>query len=39
MDPVRGVAYVLMIQRNNFGNSDATDIRRAFQQCAADALR
>ena len=38
MDPVRGVAYVLMIQRNNFGNSDATDIRRAFQQAAVDAL-
>lgn len=38
MDPVRGVAYVLMIQRSDLGNSDASDIRRAFQQAAADAL-
>jgi CubicO group peptidase (beta-lactamase class C family) len=38
VDPVRGVAYVLMVQRTDFGNSDATDIRRAFQQAAADAL-
>ncbi|MDB6023551.1 MAG: estB 2 [Pedosphaera sp.] len=38
MDPVRGVAYVLMVQRSNFGNSDATDVRRAFQQAASDAL-
>ncbi len=38
IDPVRGVAYVLMIQRNNFGNSDATSVRRAFQQAASDAL-
>jgi CubicO group peptidase (beta-lactamase class C family) len=38
MDPVRGVAYVLMVQRSNFGNSDASDVRRAFQQAAVDAL-
>jgi CubicO group peptidase (beta-lactamase class C family) len=38
VDPVRGVAYVLMIQRNNFNNSDATDTRGAFQQAAVDAL-
>jgi CubicO group peptidase (beta-lactamase class C family) len=38
MDPVRGVAYVLMVQRSNFGNSDASGVRRAFQQAAADAL-
>ena len=38
MDPVRGVAYILMVQRSNFGNSDASDLRRTFQQAAADAL-
>jgi CubicO group peptidase (beta-lactamase class C family) len=38
IDPVRGVAYVLMVQRSNFGNSDNSDLRRAFQQAAADAL-
>ncbi len=37
IDPVRGVAYVLMVQRTNFRNSDASDVRRAFQQAAADA--
>ncbi len=37
-DPVRGVAYVMMVQRANFTNSDASDVRRAFQQAAADAL-
>ena len=38
VDPVRGVAYILMVQRTNFPNSDASDVRRAFQQAAADAL-
>ena len=38
IDPVRGVAYVLMVQRSNFPNSDASDVRRAFQQAAADAM-
>jgi CubicO group peptidase (beta-lactamase class C family) len=38
IDPVRGVAYVLMVQRPNSGNSDASEVRRAFQQAAADAL-
>ena len=38
MDPARGVAYILMVQRSNFGNADASDIRRDFQQAAADAL-
>lgn len=36
IDPARGAAYVLMIQRSDLGNSDASDIRRAFQQAAAD---
>ncbi len=38
VDPAKGVAYVLMIQRSNLPNSDASDIRRAFQQAASDAL-
>lgn len=38
IDPLKGVAYVLMVQRANFPNSDASDVRRAFQQAAASAL-
>lgn len=38
IDPVRGVAYILMVQRPNSGNSDASELRRAFQQAASDAL-
>jgi CubicO group peptidase (beta-lactamase class C family) len=38
IDPVKGVAYLLMVQRSNFSNSDASEVRRAFQQAAADAL-
>lgn len=37
-DPVRGVAFVMMVQRANFPNSDASVVRGAFQQAAADAL-
>ena len=35
IDPVRGVAYVLMVQRSNFPNSDASEVRRAFQEAAS----
>lgn len=38
IDPVKGVAYVLMVQRSNFPNSDASDVRRAFQQAAVEGL-
>jgi CubicO group peptidase (beta-lactamase class C family) len=38
IDPVKGVAYVLMVQRANFPNSDASDVRREFQKAAAKAL-
>jgi CubicO group peptidase (beta-lactamase class C family) len=38
IDPVKGVAYVLMIQRSNLPNSDGSDVRRAFQEAAAKAL-
>ena len=39
MDPVRGVAYILMVQRTDFPNSDASDVRRAFQNAAVQALK
>lgn len=38
IDPVKGVAQILMVQRSNFPNSDASDVRRAFQEAAARAL-
>ncbi len=38
IDPVKGVAYVLMVQRANFPNSDASEVRRVFQATAAAAL-
>jgi CubicO group peptidase (beta-lactamase class C family) len=38
IDPVKGVAYILMVQRTNFRNSDGSDVRLDFQQAAADAL-
>jgi CubicO group peptidase (beta-lactamase class C family) len=38
IDPVKGVAYILMVQRSNFPNSDASPVREAFQEAAARAL-
>ena len=38
IDPVKGVAYVLMVQRSNFPNSDASDVRHEFQKAAATAF-
>jgi len=38
IDPVQSVAYVLMVQRSDFPNSDASVVRRNFQQAAATAL-
>jgi CubicO group peptidase (beta-lactamase class C family) len=38
IDPAKGVAYLLMVQRANFPNSDASDVRRDFQQAAVKAL-
>ncbi|MGA2621886.1 MAG: serine hydrolase domain-containing protein [Thermoguttaceae bacterium] len=34
IDPVKQVVYVLMVQRSNFPNADASDVRRAFQEAA-----
>jgi CubicO group peptidase (beta-lactamase class C family) len=39
IDPVRKLAYVLMVQRSNFANGDASDLRREFQQAVADDLK
>ncbi|NCY01729.1 MAG: class A beta-lactamase-related serine hydrolase [Planctomycetia bacterium] len=38
IDPVRGVTYLLFVQRSNFPNSDGSDVRRRFQDAAAKAL-
>jgi len=38
IDPVKGVAYLLMIQRSNLPNSDGSEVRRVFQEAAARAL-
>ena len=34
IDPVKQVIYVLMVQRSNFPNSDASEVRGAFQAAA-----
>jgi CubicO group peptidase (beta-lactamase class C family) len=39
IDPVKKVAYVLMVQRSNFPNSDASDVRKEFQNAAAGAIK
>ena len=38
LDPVKQRIYVLLIQRSDLGNTDASDIRKNFQQAAANAL-
>jgi CubicO group peptidase (beta-lactamase class C family) len=38
IDPVQNRIYLLMVQRANFPNADASDVRRAFQRAAALAL-
>lgn len=37
-DPKTNTAYILMIQRTNFGNSDASEIRNRFQEIASEAI-
>lgn len=39
VDPKRKMIFVLMIQRTNFGNSDASDIRAAFHRSAVESLK
>lgn len=38
IDPVKGVAYLLMVQRSNFPNSDGSEVRRCFQEAAIGAI-
>ena len=38
IDPKKDVIYVLIVQRANFPNSDASPVREAFQKAAAKAL-
>jgi CubicO group peptidase (beta-lactamase class C family) len=38
VDPVKKRVYILMVQRANFPNSDASEVRRAFQTAASAAL-
>jgi CubicO group peptidase (beta-lactamase class C family) len=38
IDLQRGLAFILMVQRVNFPNADASDVRRAFQEAAVNAL-
>ncbi|WP_165235103.1 serine hydrolase domain-containing protein [Aquisphaera insulae] len=38
IDPIKKRAYILMIQRADYPNSDASDVRQAFQDAAAGAL-
>jgi CubicO group peptidase (beta-lactamase class C family) len=38
VDPVKRRVFVLMIQREDIGNADGSDIRREFQQAAVDGL-
>jgi CubicO group peptidase (beta-lactamase class C family) len=38
IDPVKKRVYMLMVQRANMPNSDASEVRRAFQEAANSAL-
>ena len=38
IDPVKKRIYILMVQRADFPNSDASEVRRAFQEAANSAL-
>jgi len=38
IDPGRKLIYILMVQRANFPNSDASKVRKGFQETASDAL-
>ncbi|MBI1248750.1 serine hydrolase [bacterium] len=37
-DPVKNRIYILLVQRSNLGNSDGSDLRKAFQNAAAKEL-
>ncbi|MCC9606273.1 beta-lactamase family protein [Blastopirellula sp. JC732] len=39
IDPDKKMIFVLMIQRSGFGNGDDSDVRKAFQTLATDAVK
>lgn len=39
VDPETETIFVLLIQRTNMGNSDASEMRAAFQKVAAEYLQ
>jgi CubicO group peptidase (beta-lactamase class C family) len=39
MDPNRGLVYIMLVQRTGFGNGDDSDMRRAFQDTVAKAIK
>ncbi len=39
VDPHRQMVFVLMIQRTEFGNSDASNVREALQELAVEAIK
>jgi CubicO group peptidase (beta-lactamase class C family) len=39
IDPVKKRIYILMVQRANFPNADASDVRIKFQQLASEGLK
>ena len=38
IDPAKKRIYILMVQRANFPNSDASEVRRGFQEAANEEL-
>jgi CubicO group peptidase (beta-lactamase class C family) len=38
IDPAKKLVYILMVQRANFPNSDASEVRKGFQEAASAAL-
>jgi CubicO group peptidase (beta-lactamase class C family) len=38
IDPTKKFVYILMVQRANFPNSDASEVRKGFQEAASAAL-
>jgi CubicO group peptidase (beta-lactamase class C family) len=39
IDPVKGTYYILLVQREGFGNGDASELRRTLQERAVAALK
>jgi CubicO group peptidase (beta-lactamase class C family) len=38
IDPQTKLIYILMVQRANFPNSDASEVRKGFQEAASEAF-